>query len=354
MAQHISQSKRYRDLTWSNLVEMTEEEAWEIFARCRWGSTTVIPCPECGTIDQHYWRRTRRQWCCKHCSRIFSVTSDTPFKGRRLTFKRLVMLLFMFVSEPKGLSANKACSQLGMTLRAAYQNLGKIREAIFQTQDMSPLSGVIHVDGGHFCGKPRRPRRRVGITSSIANNILRNRKASIVPPKPGVSMESWNRQKLLNRRIVIAIREARPDGRTIIGVVNAEDQRSVIPLVRKCVAPGATIYTDDGKAYSPLSAWYDHQSVRHSVEYCRDDGVNNNYAENYFSRMRRGEYGTHHGMRPQYLAFYASEFGWRENVRKNTLREKFYDLLRKVLSCDISRAWRGYAQGRRLGLEYIG
>jgi len=70
--------------------------------------------------------------------------------------------------------------------------------------------------------------------------------------------------------------------------------------------------------------------------------------------MRRAEYGVHHGMRPQYLAFYAAEFAWREMHRAESLGTKFFGLLKMVLSCDISRAWRGYAQGRRLGFEYLG
>lgn len=354
MAQHVSQSKAYRNLTLSDVMGMTEEEAWEAFTINRWGSTTVIPCPECGAIDTHYWRRTRRQWSCKHCSRVFSVTSHTPFAGRRLSFKKLVALVFLHACSPKGLSANWVSSQLGMTMRSAFQNLGKIREAIFQTQDLTPLNGVVHVDGGHFCGKPRRPRRRTKMSSTIANNILRNRKASIQPPKKGQVIEPWNQQKLKNRRIVIAMREATPTGRTIIAVVSAETQKNVIPVIRRCVAPGANIQTDDGGAYSPLSVWYDHQVVRHSQEYCTDSGVNNNYAEGFFSRMRRAEYGVYHGMRPQYLAFYAAEFAWRETFGKLSLREKFTNLLKKILSCDISRAWCGYAQGRRLGFEYLG
>lgn len=333
---------------------MKEEEAWEIFVISRWGSTTFVPCPECGAIDKHYWRKTRKQWSCKHCSRVFSVTSDTPFSNRRLSFKSLVALAYLCASSPKGLSANWVASQLGVSFRTAFQNLGKIREAIFQTQDTAPLSGVVHIDGGHFCGKPRRPRRRTKMTSTIANNILRNRKASIVPPKRGVTVEPWNQEKLKNRRIVIVMREARLGGRTIIAVVPAETQKNVIPVVRKCVTLGATIQSDDGSAYSPLSIWYNHQVVCHSKEYCTDDGVNNNYAEGFFSRMRRAEYGVHHGMRPQYLSFYAAEFAWRETVSKTSLKEKFFNLLKKVLSCDVSRAWRGYAQGIRLGFEYLG
>jgi hypothetical protein len=278
---------------------------------------------------------------------------------RKLPFKKLLLLIYLFVSHPKGLAANQVLSSMGVTLRTAYQNLGKIREVIHQTQDLTPLTGIVQADGGHFCGKPRRPRRKNKMSSGIANNILRNRKASIVPPTRGVSIEPWNKEKLKKRRIVLVLRELYQQpgtgaARTISLVIPAEDGKYVIPAIKKHVAKGTIIHTDNGKAYSMLSGPYKHHAVTHSVEYCRDDGVNNNQAESYFGRFRRAEYGTHHGMRPSYLAFYAAEFAWREDTRKFSLKNKLMDLLGRIMRCDISRAWRGYAQGHRLGFEYLG
>lgn len=359
MAQHFSQSKKYRDLEIFEITRLTEEEAWQKFVMMRWGSLATMPCPICGAIDTHYPRRARKQWRCKHCDAVFSVTTDTPFKNRRLSFGKLLILIYWFVVEPKGAAANKLLAPFGITLRTAYINFGKIREAIFQTMDLTPLTGNVQIDGAHCCGKPRRPRKRNKMTSGIANNILRNRKASIVPPTRGMSIEPWNKEKLENRRIVLVLRELFPEKgkgarRTIAVVVKAENRKNVIPIIQKYVSKGAMIETDDGHAYSTLSAWYDHQSVNHSKEYCRDDGVNNNQAESYIGRLRRSEYGTYHGLRPQYLAFYAAEMAWREDVRVLSLKTKFENLFKRIFQSDISRAWRGYNQGHRLGFEYLG
>ncbi len=330
-----------------------------MFVMMRWGSMTTMPCPSCGVIDSHYQRRTRKQWRCKHCDSVFSVTTDTPFKDRKLPFWKLLILVYLFVVDPKGLASNKTLPIIDITLRTAYLNIAKIREAIFQTMDLTPLNGVVQIDGMHCCGKPRRPRKRNKMTSGIANNILRNRKASMVPPKRGMSIEPWNKEKLKKRRIVLVLRELFPTPgkgaqRTIAIVVKAEDQKSVIPVIRKYVSANATIQTDEGKAYSSLSAWYDHQTVNHSMEYCTDQGFNNNQAESYGGRLRRAEYGTYHGLRPQYLAFYAAEMAWREDARFSSIKTKFENLMERIFRCDISRAWRRYSQGHRLGIEYIG
>jgi len=357
MAQHFSQSKSYRDLDLIQITSLTEDQAREQFILYRWGSLTVMPCPHCGAVDKHYPRRHRKQWRCKHCDSVFSVTTGTPFANRKLPFKKLLLTIYEFISAPKGCSANALHSRLGMTCRTAHHNLSKLREAIFEQADLSPLEGHVQIDGGHFCGKPRRPRKRRKTDSVIVNNHLKNRKAGMVPNPTHITPS--NLEKLKNRRIVLVLRQmsqVKKGGaeRTIAIVVQAENSKNVLPVIRRLVAPDAVVWTDDGHAYSSLSAWYEHSAVRHSVEYSTVDGVNNNQAESYFGRFRRSEYGTYHGMRPQYLAFYANEMAWREDMRKSPLSTKFQNLMSKVFRSGISKAWRGYFGGHRLGFEYVG
>lgn len=358
MAQHFSRSKAFRDFTSDDIKRMTERSAWEFFCKARWGSFTHVGCPTCNQIDKHYAIPSRKQWRCKYCARVFSVTSDTPFAKRRLSFLKIIELIYEYAHASKGLSANEACSKVGITYRTAWQNLHKIREAIFHAQNRFKLTGYVQIDGCHVCGKPRRGRKRVKMSSEIINNHLKNRKANIVPNR--YPTEGWNIEKLKNRRIVLVLRQIGKnpgDGgvRSITCILKAESPNEVIQAVKRYVAPGTVIHTDDGKAFSSLNSMgYKHKTVRHSAEYSTDGGVNNNQAEAFFSRLRRAEYGTYHGMRPQYLAFYAAEFGWRDDMRKESMKTKFLSILSCVLRSDISLAFRGYGQGHRLGFEYLG
>lgn len=347
MAHIFCQSKEYRDLTLLEIAELTEQHARDYLAELRWGSTTTMPCPFCDEVDTHYPRRNRGQWRCKSCDGVFSVTTGTLFANRKLSLKRLLLLFYVFVSSPKGVSANQFHAQLGIAISSAYQNLSKLREVLWEQRDLTPLSGVVHIDGGFFCGKPRRPQFRNRVTSTIVNHKLRNRKAGMVPNNGGYSLERWNREKLKNRRVVLVMRqlsETKGVGavRTIVTVVGAEVSRQVVPEIRKYVLPGSSIQTDDGHAYSSLSAWFDHQSVPHAKMYSRLDGVNNNQAESYISRLRRSEYGTFHGMRQQYFELYANEMAWREDVRFLTLRQKFEDLTTKIFRTKESKMFFGY------------
>jgi transposase-like protein len=358
--QPFSQTKEYRDLTEDDISELTEDEAREQFALYRWGSTTEMPCPSCGETDRHYVRKNRNQWRCKHCFTDFSVTTGTPFVNRKMPFKKLLRFVYDFISSPKGCAANEYHAKRGVWIRAVFMNYHKIREAIYETRDLTPLTGRVQIDGGHFCGKPRRPRVRQQVTSQIVNNKLRNRKASMIPQGQTPRMESWNAEKFKNRRIAIVMRQVGEKGegasRTIVAIARNENANSVTPLVEQYVAPHTELWTDSGNGYSKLNPkqHYTREAVTHSKEYCRDDGVNNNQAESYFSRLRRAEYGIYHGMRKNYFAFYANEFAWRADTNKKTLADKFNDVMGKIFKCGPSKAWCGYIQGHRLGFEYLG
>ncbi|ALU88946.1 transposase protein [Herbaspirillum rubrisubalbicans M1] len=360
MAQIHCQSKRYRDINIFTFTEMSEDEAHEKFVEVRWGDRNSVSCPCCGTIGSHYYIASRKKWRCKDCSEFFSVTSSTILEGRKLTFRIILVALFLFVAAPKSDGANRIHPILGVTLRTVYMLFGKFREALWEQRDTSQLTGVVHIDGGHFCGKPRRPRIRQKANAKAIDSKLRNRKANLIPTDSLARIEPWNQEKLENRRIVLVMREVSSDKRigglrTRIAIVPAETRAHVIQAIRTYVSSDATtVITDFSAAYRSLSSWYEHEAVNHSVEYSTDDGVNQNQAESFMARMRRSEFGILHGMRPQYLALYANEFAWREDVRFCTLGEKFHMLLSMILRTGLSKAWRGYNQGHRLEVEYDG
>lgn len=81
-------------------------------------------------------------------------------------------------------------------------------------------------------------------------------------------------------------------------------------------ASGATVYTDDARAYKPLaSLGYAHAAVAHSArEYVRGD-VHTNGIESLWSMFKRGYVGTYHQMSEAHLHRYINEFTGRHNIR---------------------------------------
>lgn len=140
--------------------------------------------------------------------------------------------------------------------------------------------------------------------------------------------------------------------KTRIAIGYSENSRVAEKVVREFATEGCTVMTDENAAYTALAAFYEHQVVKHSEEFSTADGVNENQAEAFFSRMRRAEYGTFHGYRPKYLFDYAQEFAWREDTRRLTLLEITKDLFSRFFDNGKSKWWRGYWQGHNRADEY--
>lgn len=265
MTHIFCQSKLYRDINLFTFTDLTEEEALEKFIELRWGSRDSVKCPICGEEGRHYYRQRNSQWRCKTCEAVFSVTTGTILDRRRLPLKTLLVAIFLFVAAPKSEAANKVHAMLGLTLRTVYTLFGKLREALYEQRDTTPLQGIVHIDGGHFCGKPRRPNVRKKATSVIVNSRLRSRKASIIPPQKGQTIEPWNAEKMKNRRVVLVMREIDPSDKvgaikTRIVIVESESSKHVLGPIRTYVHKSASVVmTDFGSA---LLNWVHGSTIR--------------------------------------------------------------------------------------------
>lgn len=357
---HYTQRPDYRNLTSREAYGMTDDDAHKLLCEVRWGSQDVVQCPACGLTAKHYKRTKRRQWRCIKCQRCFSVTSDTPFADRKLPLHKLVPLFYEYATGQKGASANGTAPALGTTTMTAYHNYSKLREVAMQTQDLTPLEGVVQVDGGFFAGKPRKANRRTKQTPVRIHSRFLGRKQSIIPKKKE-EMEKWNREKKERQRVVIFLRQLHPLGsgkkgaaRTITVVVKSETAKVVQPILEQFIKPGSTVQSDMSPAYMALDpAKYTHQPVNHSIEYSTVEGWNNNQAESAIARMRRAEFGVYHGMRCAYMAMYAAETAWHEDTRRTSRSERFRDLIKKAMQSKQSNAFCGYKQGRRVAEEHL-
>lgn len=145
-------------LNLSQITALTDEQARMMMAQMRWGSIDKQVCPSCAVIDKHHNIRTRKQWRCKHCSHTFSVTSGTPFADHKISCHKLLVALFAFIINHKGLAALALRHIIGGQYRTSFTLLHKIRETLMLNMPTEQLSGVVEIDGGHFSGKARKGR----------------------------------------------------------------------------------------------------------------------------------------------------------------------------------------------------
>jgi len=157
----------------------------------------------------------------------------------------------------------------------------------------------------------------------------------------------------------MAIREhfglrGRGASRTVVEICKTENSHDAEAIARKWIASGSTIMSDEWGAYGKYKLMgYTHLVVNHQVEFSTDDGVNENQAESFFSRMRRAVIGVYHRVTPRYMLDYMIELAWREDVRRENVKKQLTSLMDRVFTAGLSKDWRGYGHGNKRSAELL-
>lgn len=298
---------------------MSDEEARDTFKRIRWQANDGEPyCPKCGCVAVYAYA-SRPLWKCKACNHQFSVTSGTIFASRKMPVRDILLAIAIFVNGAKGQSALQLSRDLDCQYKTAYVLAHKIREALSAENDGATVGGPsieVEIDGGHFGGyvKP-------------ANWRENRRDRRLRANQSG------------KRRVVIVMRERA--GRTLPFVCKSED--ASLPTIHDRVERGTVIHVDEASHWDVLTARYLTRKINHSEVYS-DGEACTNWAESFFSRMRRAEIGIHHRIAGRYLSAYAGEMAWREDNRRISNGEQYLLASTAALAHGVSRQWKGYWQ----------
>ena len=98
--------------------------------------------------------------------------------------------------------------------------------------------------------------------------------------------------------------------------VPATDMHNVAGFVAVNTKLGSKVYADDAPVYDILEAWYDHETVKHSVSEYANGMAHTNGIESLWSMLKRGYNGTYHHFTEKHLQRYVNEFAGRRNIRR--------------------------------------
>ena len=373
MSQHHRLGPKARDISVAFVAMLSETEILNLFTNARWGSSDHQVCPHCGAYDQHYERRLRRktarrpaskrvtpaQWTCKACFQVFSVTTGTLFHQTQLSLRQIALAVVLILGPGNGMSTLSLSIHLGVTPKTAFLLQHRLREAMEDDMPTEKFTGIVQMDGGYFGGKPHKPNRRMKVTrEQLKRRWGKKPVDETETPWRAMGMTKRNYEKRANKRtVLVATHSNGPIGtgakRVVVSVSRSENEQAVRHMAKTHVEPGTLIMTDEAGAYNSLAGPWEHASVSHAVEFSNADGVNDNHAEAFFSRMRRAEYGVFHGYRPRYLHLFAREAAWRHNGRNTSKRELFERLLANCMAMGPSKRFRGYYAGKGLRTETL-
>nr|WP_310071024.1 IS1595 family transposase [Phyllobacterium sp. 1468] len=310
-----------------DLAKIREATACKWFMRMRWPETDGEPyCPGCGTLRCYAMTRGRYKCSAKECNSVFTVTSGTVFAFRKLSFKKMVIAIWLSVNSVKGKAALQLSREIGVQYKTAWVMLMKLREAIASRRDKMMLEGEIEIDG-KYAGGHIRPKNK-------AEDRIDRRKAKYQNHK---------------RLCALALRQrglGRP-GQTFTRIIYDEDSDAAWAAARDHVLRNAKMFADEHKSYDNLIGLNNLERVNHSKAYQTKDGTNTNQVESFFSRVQRAYIGIHHRFSLKYFDWYIAELAWREDVRQNSNENQFFEVLGRALTRPTSRYLCGYWQGRK-------
>src|ERR1700682_907104 len=103
-----------------------EEACINHFRAVRWPNG--MSCVHCGSVERVYDLKLGKHKC-GDCRKKFTVRNNTIFEDSKLALRLWFKAIFLMTSHKKGISSHQLARDLGITQKAAWFVLHRIREA---------------------------------------------------------------------------------------------------------------------------------------------------------------------------------------------------------------------------------
>jgi len=277
--------------TMSDFIDQfaAEDASRQYLSDVRWAEG--FKCPKCSNTTS--WKLGRGILKCKKCHRDVSVTSGTVFHNRHLSLRIWFQAIWLVVSQKNGVSALGLSKSLGIKNPKTGWNLLRIIRMGMVRIGRELLSGLVEVDEVFLGG--------------------------VKPGKRG-------RGALGKVLVLIAVEDkgTKGFGRIRIEIIPDASAVTLRAAIRKMVALGSTIRTEQWKGYTPTALeGYEHTIIeRQSLEPGEDPTP---LVHRIAALLKRWLLGTHQGgVRPTHIRSYLDEFIFRFNRRTSGKREKLF------------------------------
>jgi len=266
-----------------------------------WGGT--MRCPHCGT-DKVYRFKDGIKFKCSSCKEHFTAKVGTIFESSKLPMMKWITAIYLICSHKKGISSHQLARTLSVTQKTAWFMLHRLRKLMEQKFN-AQMDGIVMSDETFVGGKNR--------------NRHKNKKAEKIP---------YGRN-FTDKTPVMGLLQAGGEIRTF--VIKDTTQHSLLPIIRKHVAPGSIVVTDEWRPYVHLKADYDHQVVIHkNGNYQNAAGFSTNAVEGFWSQFKRAITGIWHNITKRHLHRYVDEITFKFNTRLMNEGERLKFMLQNL------------------------
>lgn len=278
----------------------TEEKCIAHLEELYWNGIPVSPfAPEAKV----YKSKDGKYYICGETKKKFTVLNGTMFHGTHIPLVKWFCAIYLVINHKKGLSSAQLARDLGgISQKSAWLMLMKIRAAL-GIENNNDLDGIVEADESFYGGKNK---------NRHADKKVKNSQGRSFKDKTPIV-------GLIQR------------GGKMTAVVVKDTKRDTIqPIIRKYVAKGSTLISDDWMGYDGIENHVHHYSIKHADKgYKHDFGkeIHTNNIEGSWKIMKNSLRDMYNSVSRKHLQQYVDEFVFRYNTRKIQSGERFNYLL---------------------------
>lgn len=267
----------------------------------RWGSNPA--CPHCGA-EKPYALSDEKTYKCsnKECRKKFTVTVGTIFENTKLPLSTWFAAIYLCTAHKKGISSCQLARDLGITQKAAWFVLHRVREMLKEKAPFM-LENQVEIDETFIGGKEK---------NKHASKKIKNAQGRSTKGKTPV----------------LGILER--DGKVFAVPVKNTAPSTIQPIMVDVVKAGSTIYTDEWIGYKGLSVRFEHRVVQHGIGEYVIGVVHTNGIEGFWAGLKRSIIGIYHQVSSKHLHRYCNEAAYRYNTRKSFDADRFNSSLTRL------------------------
>lgn len=330
MTQKAPGKSRRKGLTLLQIADMfgDEADAMTWISERRWPNGPH--CPSCGSFNvQSGIKHRTMTHRCRDCNTgksrtMFTLKVGTVMEGSKLPYRVWAIAIYLYATNLKGVSSMKLHRELGISQKAAWFLLHRLRKTAETGQGL--FSGPVEVDETYMGGKRA--------------NMSNAKRKQLADEGAG--------RGLVGKVAVVGAKD-RATKQVAARVVENTDKPTLQGFVIDHAAPDATVYTDEASAYEGMP--FEHGAVKHSVKEFVRGQIHTNGMESFWSMLKRGYIGIYHKMSPKHLDRYVTEFAGRHNERERDTVDQMGEIVNgmigKRLTYEQLTAANGLPSGAR-------